>query len=406
MTVKEGVPLIDIDGAPGSGRSSPSVPFPDEAGWESHFNERPALKKRAWARWKSWKEWKTIKNWKDCDNWFPFVNDLSVSKRTKNWIKMGLYLITGILASLVIYAFLSWIMGGLIRLIHGQPSSTGSMPGVWSTFNRTLILISLDGFRAEYLKRGLTPTLEGLSRQGVQAEHLIPCFPSITFPNHYSIVTGLYPGSHGVVGNTYFDSRLNETFSYNNVTQNGEAKWWEGGEPLWVTAEKQGKRSASLMWPGSEAPIQGIRPSIWKPYSTALTPNDRVDQALEWLNLPVESRPSFITLYFPTVDSVGHEKGVHSKELEEALMIIDDALDRLVEGLETRSILDKVNLMIVSDHGMTDTSPDRVIYLDDFIDMEQVRIVENGPLLMVYPQGKYVNGMQFLGAYVTLQNKI
>jgi predicted AlkP superfamily pyrophosphatase or phosphodiesterase len=292
---------------------------------------------------------------------------------------------------------ISWIIDGLVYLFSGTSSgSTGSMPSIGSAIDRSLILISLDGFRAEYLRRGLTPTLKRLADGGIQADHLIPCFPSITFPNHYSIVTGLYPGSHGVVGNTYFDSRLNETFSYNNATQNAESKWWEGGEPLWVTAEKQGKKSASLMWPGSEAAIQGVRPSIWKPYSSKPTPNDRVDQALEWLDLPIDSRPAFMSLYFPDVDGVGHEKGVRSPEITAALRLVDSALERLVSGLESRSALGKVNLMIVSDHGMSDTSPSRVIYLDDYIDVSKVKIVENGPLLMIYPQDAHSNGISLL----------
>lgn len=387
MTFKEGVPLVDYAG------ESPSTAFPDEAGWDALFNERPAVKKRAWARWKSWAEWKKAKNWTDLKKWFPFVEDLSTSVKVKIWIKFVLLLVVATISSLIIYSMISWIANGLVYLFSGHSSgSTGSMPSIGSIMDRTLILISLDGFRAEYLRRGLTPTLERLAKGGIQADHLIPCFPSVTFPNHYSIVTGLYPGSHGVVGNTYFDSRLNETFSYNNATQNAESKWWEGGEPLWVTAEKQGKKSASLMWPGSEAAIQGMRPSLWKPYSSKLSPNDRVDQALEWLDLPIESRPAFMSLYFPNVDGVGHEKGVHSPELDAVLRLVDSALERLVDGLESRSILGKVNLVIVSDHGMSDTSPSHVIYLDDYIDLTKVKIVENGPLLMLYPQGPHVNG--------------
>ncbi|KAI9004721.1 alkaline-phosphatase-like protein [Gaertneriomyces semiglobifer] len=248
---------------------------------------------------------------------------------------------------------------------------------------RTLLLISLDGFRAEYLDRGLTPTLREIARSGLRADSLKPAFPSITFPNHYSIVTGLYPEAHGIVANVFFDSATNDTFVYANPESNKDAKWW-GGEPIWVTAEKQGVRAATCMWPGSEAPIKDTRPSYSLPYNHSLSIFDKADHLLQWLDKPAAERPTLLTLYVSEVDSAGHNFGTHSKELNASLTFVDKGIRHLLEGLDGRGLTSHVNIMITSDHGMMDSSNDRLIFLDDYIDLNHVALIENRPLLGLY----------------------
>ncbi|KAL2914360.1 hypothetical protein HK105_206132 [Polyrhizophydium stewartii] len=252
---------------------------------------------------------------------------------------------------------------------------------------RTVLLVSLDGFRADYLERGLTPNIKRIADGGVRAEYLKPSFPSVTFPNHYTLVTGLYPESHGVVGNVYFDPERNESFSYADPRKNGDGFWWDGGEPIWVTAERQGKVAATCMWPGSEAPIRGIRPTFWLRYNGSLTIDDKINHVLAWLDLPAKQRPSFLSLYIPEVDGAGHTGGPFSSEVAAALRFVDDAIGRLFEQLRHRGIADTINIVIVSDHGMEETSRDRVVFLDDYIDVAETFNFGNGPIWSIYPSG-------------------
>ncbi|KAJ3118220.1 hypothetical protein HK098_005985 [Nowakowskiella sp. JEL0407] len=272
----------------------------------------------------------------------------------------------------------------IVSLIIWRISAT---PGSWSKeFGEAVILISVDGFRREYLSRNLSSTLNSLGEKGVMADYMLSSFPSVTFPNHYSIVTGLYPESHGIVGNTFFDPTLNDSFSYGNVKNNQDPKWW-GGEPIWVTAVKQGKRSATMMWPGSEAPIQNIRPTYWYPFDWTWTAEAKVDQLLKWLDLPERKRPHLLTMYLPEVDHQGHSHGVYSTQVNSSITLVDAAIEKLVLGLRERKLTDKVNIMVVSDHGMTDLSKDRLIFMDDYVDVEKEvsRIIQNGPISSVYP---------------------
>src|SRR3954471_2074766 len=170
-----------------------------------------------------------------------------------------------------------------------------------------LILVSFDGWRWDYLNRLPAPNLKALAARGVRARSLIPSFPVLTFPNHYTIVTGLYPEHHGVIANTMRDPTIPERFTQSSATAK-DARWW-GGEPLWVTAIRQGLRAATMYWPGSEAAIGGVRPPYWRAYDKSLPTLDRVTQALTWLALPAAERPSFVSLYFEEVDTAGHDFG-------------------------------------------------------------------------------------------------
>lgn len=276
------------------------------------------------------------------------------------------------------------LTAAFVFLVLGLSSCTGRPPTDVVSERPTVVLISLDGFRWDYLDLYDAPTLERLAREGVQAESLIPVFPSKTFPSHYSAVTGLYPGNHGIISNTMYDPEMDVRFSLSNREAIVDARWW-GGEPIWVTAEKQGMTAATYFWPGSEAPIQGVRPTYWFEFDGDVPGEERVDQVLEWMDLSSSERPAVITLYFSDVDAAGHRHGPNSPEVADAVERVDGYLERLVSGLEERRILNDVNLLVTSDHGMAETSPDRVVILDDYIDPDDAHIVDYSPVLMMYP---------------------
>jgi predicted AlkP superfamily pyrophosphatase or phosphodiesterase len=248
----------------------------------------------------------------------------------------------------------------------------------------TVILISFDGFRWNYFDKVSTPNLNRLSETGVKAKRLIPSFPTKTFPNHYTIVTGLFPENHGIIANTMYDPKLNATFSLGNRKSVEDSRWW-GGEPIWVTAEKQGQTSAILFWPGSETEIKGIRPTYWQKYDQSLDYDKRVQQALDWLDLPVAQRPTLIALYFDAPDSQGHSYGPDSQEVKNAIRKVDTTIGILLQGLKQRGILNDINIIITSDHGMTSISPDKTIFLDDYIDLSSVDIIDWSPIVSLRP---------------------
>lgn len=247
-----------------------------------------------------------------------------------------------------------------------------------------VVLISMDGFRRSYLDTDSVPTLHALGREGVIADAMIPSFPTLTFPNYYTIATGLYPEHHGIVGNTIYDPEFKQLFTMSNAASK-ESRWW-GGQPIWVTAEKQGEHAASMFWPGSEVEIDSVRPTRWKPYDGKVIFDARVDTVLSWLDLTGPQRLSFITLYFNEPDHTGHENGPDSPKTAAAAARTDSALGRLVQGLRARGMYDKVNLIVVSDHGMSQLSPDRVVYLDDVADTASIRITSLSPDLMITPR--------------------
>jgi predicted AlkP superfamily pyrophosphatase or phosphodiesterase len=248
-----------------------------------------------------------------------------------------------------------------------------------------VILLSIDGWRCDYHTRAPLPAIQRLIDGGVRAEGLIPGFPSKTFPNHYSIVTGLYPGHHGIIGNAMTDPALPERFTLANREQVGNAAWW-GGEPLWNTVIRQGRPAAALFWPGSEAPIGGVRPTEWAVYDESLANRDRVDRLLAWLDRPAAERPALLLSYFSDVDDAGHRFGPDSRQLRAALIRVDRAIGRLLAGLDARGLGGQVNVVLVSDHGMAAVSPARVIVLSDYLDLATVDVVDVNPNLAIAPK--------------------
>lgn len=253
----------------------------------------------------------------------------------------------------------------------------------------TVILVSFDGFRADYLDRIPTPNLHAIVERGVRAKYMIPSFPTKTFPNHYSIVTGLYPAHHGIVANNFFDPNLNRKFRMTDVKSRQDPQWW-GGEPIWVTAEKQGIRTAPLMWPGGDAQRPGMRPTFIQEYDEKLSPSGRVDKLVSLLDLPVDQRPRFLTLYINIVDDAGHHYGPGSQQVTQAVTEADAAVGRLVQALKDRGIEDQVNLIFVSDHGMSPIPEKKTVFLDDYLDMNSVDVIDGSPILMLRPKdGNY-----------------
>ena len=255
-----------------------------------------------------------------------------------------------------------------------------------------LVLISIDGFRSEYLDRYDAPHLRELARRGVRARWMQPSFPVLTFPNHYTLVTGLLPEHHGIVANEMRDPS-GARFSYKDSGSVRDSAWW-GGEPLWVTAERQGVRAASFFWPGSEAPIHGVRPTFYKHYREDVSLADRVDTVLAWLTRPDSLRPRAITVYFSTVDHAGHDHGPNSPEVRAAVLAVDSAVGRLVGGLEAARLADRVNVVVVSDHGMAETSPDRVVWRDSYVPTQNVEALSTyGAIAFINPVSGDTNSM-------------
>lgn len=249
----------------------------------------------------------------------------------------------------------------------------------------TVILISLDGFRYDYLDKYSPPTLNRLAKQGVRAKWMIPSFPTKTFPNHYTVATGLYPQNHGIVENNVYDFGVVFSMSKRSEVQN--PRWW-WGEPIWVTAEKQGQRAASYFFVGSETEIQGKTPSIWRTYNGRVPNEMRIDKVLSWLDLPGDKRPTMISTYFSETDDVGHEFGPDAEELKYAVLNVDRYIHRLMEGLKARKIEKKVNVIIVSDHGMANVDPRKATYLDDYFDLDLLteRIIWTNEIVQIFPK--------------------
>ncbi|KAK3935681.1 alkaline-phosphatase-like protein [Diplogelasinospora grovesii] len=304
------------------------------------------------------------------------------AKRSRNW-RRWLLIHAMIAVAFAILVLLAWklSMGRTRRNGHGQQRllSNGT-----AMFAPTTILISLDGFRADFLTRDITPRLSAFIREGVSPPYMLPSFPSVTFPNHYTLATGLYPESHGVVGNTFWDPALQEEFYYTDPARSMDPKWWQG-EPFWVTAERQGLKSAIHMWPGSEAHILHIEPTYMDRYNGKEQLTTKADRVLEFLDMPDVDRPQIIAAYVPNIDSAGHKYGPNSTEIRSTIQSVDHFLDRIFAGMEQRHLADIVNVIVVSDHGMATTHVSRLIQLEDLVDTSRIEHTDGWPLVGLRP---------------------
>ena len=247
-----------------------------------------------------------------------------------------------------------------------------------------MLLVSLDGFRWDYIERPGAVRLRQLASRGVRAERLVPVFPTKTFPNHYTIVTGLYTEHHGIVANLMRDSLLG-AFGMGDSPSVRDARWW-GGEPIWVTAEKQGVRTAPYLWPGVEAAVGGVRPRWYVKFDTTATRAQRVEAVLRYLAIPGDTAPRFVTEYFSDVDVAGHRYGPSSPQADSAIARVDSAVGALVDGVARLGLADRVNVIVVADHGMAALSRDRAIYLDDHVSMDSLDVIDWTPVADIEPK--------------------
>ena len=261
----------------------------------------------------------------------------------------------------------------LALLLLVQGCATTHAPGPATT----VVLVSIDGLPASVPGSGRMPALDGIAREGVQAAWLQPSYPTLTFPNHYTLATGLRPDRHGIVHNNIRDATLGRFVSKEKSARDG--KWW-GGEPIWATLQRQGGIAATMFWPGSEAEIAGHRPHYWKYFDGSLPVQARVDQVLAWLDLPPAQRPRLLTLYLEQYDVASHAAGMHSPQAMRALAVIDAGLARLRDGLRARGLDDSVDLIVLSDHGMADVPAANLVFLDDLLPADAMQVESVGQM--------------------------
>jgi alkaline phosphatase D len=235
----------------------------------------------------------------------------------------------------------------------------------------------MDGFRWDYPDKTPTPNLGRIAKSGVKAEAIIPSFPTKTFPNHYTMATGLYPDHHGIILNNFYDPYLKDDYSTGDRKAVGDGKFY-GGEPIWVTAQKQGLTAASLFWVGSEAEIGGERPSRWKTYKHRMPYGDRIDTVMSWLQLPEPTRPNLILWYLDQPDSDGHDFGPDSPEVIHRIHVLDSLVGVFLDKVETLPYADQINIIVTSDHGMCPISNDRVVLLDEYLDTAWIERIHGG----------------------------
>jgi len=264
---------------------------------------------------------------------------------------------------------------GLAQGANGQETPAPGSP---------LLLVSLDGFRWDYcdLHPEETPNLRRLRREGVSARGLVPVFPSNTFPNHYSLVTGLYPVEHGMINNQFFDEQHQLFFRYNQPGAAGESRWW-GGEPIWVTAIQHGRKAGVSFWVGSEAEIKGVRPTFYRKFDSKLSFEVRLEEVISWLQKPAGQRPDFLAFYLEETNDTGHRFGPGSPELVASIKLLDARLGTLLTRIAQEGL--SPNVIIVSDHGMESVDLKRVSALEDYFDPSEVQIESHGSVVGLRP---------------------
>ena len=280
----------------------------------------------------------------------------------------------------------SYLLTGLAALLLSacaSLSSPGSAPATVASATRSsVVFLSIDGLNASALGKGHTPNLDRLAAAGVQARWMTPSYPSITFPNHYTMATGLRPDRHGIVHNQMEDPELGR-FELSDVEAVRTPGWWSDALPIWVLASRAGRRTASLSYPGGEVAIDGQRADLWHPYDESMQPQQRIELMLQWLEQ--EQRPDFVAGYFEHVDKAGHSHGPNSEQYASAIELIDAAIGTLVRGLEQRGMLAHTNLVIVSDHGMAEVPDGNTVAVEDMIAPELARAVSVGQLISFAP---------------------
>lgn len=259
------------------------------------------------------------------------------------------------------------------QIVKGRTNSTAQQKKPY------VIMISVDGMRYDYAKKYEAKNLLNLSGAGVQAQYMIPSYPSVTFPNHYSLVTGLYPSHHGIVGNKFYDRSFKANYSTKGKTV-VDGRWY-GGTPLWVLAEQQQMLTASFYWVGSEAPVHGVLPTYYYKYNEKIGIHERIQAVVDWLKLPASKRPHLITFYFPEVDHAGHNFGPGSPQTVQAVKFIDSAVNELNKAVKTTGL--PVNFVLVSDHGMTTVDTEHPLKVPA-LDTTKFNILSEGEIVHIY----------------------
>lgn len=252
-----------------------------------------------------------------------------------------------------------------------------------------VVVLSLDGFRSDYVRQANTPTLDSLARVGVKSTFR-PCFPSVTFPNHYSMATGLHPDHHGLVNNFFYAGDLDKIYRIgdNKAVTNPD---FYGGEPIWNTAEKQGVRSAVFFWVGSEAPVQGMHPSIWKKYDKSVAFKDRADSVITWLGRPAKERPKLIMWYIEEPDGIGHHATPDSSATYDMVERLDSVLNYFFTKARGLKDFKKIDFIVLSDHGMATYYPDKYVNLNDYLPRDSFDYVFDGVPTLLYPKKTYTD---------------
>lgn len=251
--------------------------------------------------------------------------------------------------------------------------------------DRYVVVLSMDGFRSDYPQKAHTPTLDSLGKVGIRSTFR-PSFPSVTFPNHYSMATGLHPDHHGLVNNFFYASDLDSVY----VMGNPNTAFF-GGEPIWNTAEKQGIRTASFYWVGSEYPIQGRQPSIWKPFDKNVPFSDRADSVISWLQMPEDVRPHLIMWYMEEPDAIGHSATPDSSATYEVVEKLDKVLNHFFNEARKLDIFNQIDFIVLSDHGMATFTPDKYVNLNDYLPRDSFDYVFDGVPTLLYPKKSYVD---------------
>jgi ectonucleotide pyrophosphatase/phosphodiesterase family protein 5 len=247
------------------------------------------------------------------------------------------------------------------------------------------ILISFDAFRWDYSNRNITPNIESLVENGVKAQTFKPVFPSKTFPNHISIITGLYPEHHGIIFNDFYNIFTGAHFKTSDSVEVRDSRWYKG-EAFWETARHQGIITASYFWPGSDVNSEYRRPNYYYHYKHSTPYAQRVKGVIDWLRLPYNKRPHFITLYFELADDIGHKYGPNSPQIDTAIATLDSTIGNLITSLSDIQMRDSVNIILVSDHGMTNISANRIVNVEEMLKGYKVRYSNSGPVMMIQPK--------------------
>jgi predicted AlkP superfamily pyrophosphatase or phosphodiesterase len=266
-------------------------------------------------------------------------------------------------------------------------------------YRNYVLMVSLDGFRWDYSKLYKTPNIDKIASEGVKADRLIPSFPTNTFPNHYTIVTGLYPDHHGLINNSFSAPDLGLSYRIGDRAAVENPSFY-GGETIWKTAEKQGAKAASFFWVGSEANVGGMRPTYWKKYDETVTYEARIDTVVKWLSYPEKLRPELVTLYFDEPDATSHKAGPVSPQTEKVVERLDSLIGVLRMKISKLPYHKRINFILLSDHGMGPVSSDRYINIREIVPERMIESLNGGnPVYLINPkEGKLDSVLLLLNA--------